>query len=100
MSNRTVSASLVAALTLAIPSFAQAAEEVVVVNTRERILYPGEIEPHFSFGAENVYGTAGLGGGVRVTIPFAFGHIGRLPDNIGISFGGDLLHYDNCFAGS
>jgi hypothetical protein len=81
---------------LALPSAARAEEMVV----RERVVYPVEIEPHFSFGAENVYGSAGVGGGLRVSIPFAAGHIGRIPDNIGITFGGDLLHYDNCITNS
>jgi hypothetical protein len=100
MRSRQLFAGLVSVATLVLPAAARAAEEVVAVDARERIIYPVEVEPHFSFGAENIYGTAGLGGGLRVSIPFAFGHIGRVPDNIGISFGGDLLHYDNCFASS
>ena len=81
-----LSASFVAAVvTLAIPSPARAAEEVVVVNTRERTLYPVEVEPHSCSAPRTWYGTAGLGGGIRVSIPFAFGHVGRVPDNVGIS---------------
>ena len=59
--------------------------------------YPVEIEPHFSFGAENVYGAAGFGAGVRIGIPLFGGHVGRVPDNLAISFGADVLHYDNCY---
>jgi hypothetical protein len=78
----------------ALGSVAQAEEEEIVV--RERVYYPIEVEPHFAFGAENVYGVAGFGGGLRVSIPFAAGRLGRVSDNIGITFGGDILHYDNC----
>jgi hypothetical protein len=63
-------------------------------------LYPLEIEPHFSFGPENVFGATGIGGGMRLSIPLVYGHIGRLPDNLAISFGGDILHYDNCYFGT
>jgi hypothetical protein len=60
-------------------------------------LYPIEIEPHFAFGAENVYGATGLGAGLRLSIPLITGHLGRIPDNLAIGFGGDFLHYDNCY---
>jgi hypothetical protein len=91
-----VAAALGAAMAvLTLPSIARAEEEIIV---RERVFYPVEIEPHFSFGAENVYGMAGLGGGLRVSIPFVSGHVGRVPDNLGITFGGDILHYDNCLS--
>jgi hypothetical protein len=63
-------------------------------------LYPLEVEPHFAFGAENVYGTTGFGAGVRLGIPVVAGHIGRLPQNVAVSFGADWLHYDNCYFGS
>ncbi len=62
--------------------------------------YPIEIEPHFAFGAENVYGATGLGAGLRVSIPLIFGHLGQVPDNLAIGFGGDILHYDNCYYGN
>jgi hypothetical protein len=88
---------------LGLPSIASA-DEVFVVRREgaapeafEASLYPVEIEPHFTFGPENVYGAAGFGGGLRVGIPFVVGHVGRAPDNLAISFGADILHYDNCF---
>ncbi|MFI5299776.1 MAG: hypothetical protein ACHREM_16945 [Polyangiales bacterium] len=59
--------------------------------------YPLEIEPHFSFGAENIYGNSGFGAGVRFGIPLLLGHVGSLPDNLAINFGGDIVHYDNCY---
>ncbi len=66
----------------------------------ERSLYSVEVEPHFAFGAEDVYGATGVGGGARIGIPFAYGHLGRVPQNLAFDFGGDILHYDNCYYGS
>ena len=73
------------------------AQQVVV---RERVYYPIEIEPHFTFGDENVYGATGFGGGLRLGVPLASGRLGRIPDNIAISFGGDIIHYQDCYNGS
>jgi hypothetical protein len=78
---------------------AQQPEEPESRGENPTAAYPLEIEPHFSFGAENVYGATGFGGGLRLSIPFVTGHLGRIPDNVAISFGGDLLHYDNCYFG-
>jgi hypothetical protein len=90
---------------VALPSIASAQTLEARVETRpERLdepsLYPIEIEPHFTFGAENVYGATGFGAGLRVGIPLAAGHLGDIPQNVAISFGGDLLHYDNCYYGT
>jgi hypothetical protein len=60
--------------------------------------YPIEVEVHASFGAENVYGTTGFGAGLRLSVPVVAGMLGRrVSDNLAISFGGDILHYDNCY---
>ncbi len=68
------------------------------VETRnDAHLYPIEIEPHFSFGPDNVYGDTGVGGGVRFSIPVFAGYLGHVPDNVAFTFGGDILHYDNCY---
>lgn len=95
------------ALVSGLPVTARAAEVIVVVPRHDSNEYDSredeassraiEIEPHFSFGAENVYGADGYGGGVRISIPLVRGHIGRIPENLAISFGGDFLHYDNCY---
>jgi hypothetical protein len=88
---------------IALPCAARADEEVVYRAEGPRparfdaSLYPVEIEPHFTFGPENVYGAAGFGGGLRIGIPLVAGALGRVPDNLAISFGADILHYDNCF---
>ncbi|HEY2516913.1 MAG TPA: hypothetical protein VGI39_38845, partial [Polyangiaceae bacterium] len=85
MMNRRI-ASLVSAMGIVgaaalIPASASA-QQVVVERTyvaEERSVYPLEVEPHFAFGADNVYGNAGYGGGLRIGIPFAYGHLGRVP---------------------
>ena len=59
--------------------------------------YPLEVEPHFTIGAENVYGQTGFGGGVRLGIPIVTSLLRRVPDNLAIGFGGDIVHYDNCY---
>lgn len=75
-------------------------QERVPERSEYEALYPLEVEPHFAFGAENVYGTTGFGAGVRLGIPVVVGHIARLPQNIAVSFGADYLHYDNCYFGN
>jgi hypothetical protein len=66
----------------------------------EASVYPLEIEPHLTFGPENVYGASGFGAGLRLGVPLAFGHLGSVPQNLAIGFGADVLHYDNCFFGT
>ena len=94
-----------AAVLLAVASPAAAQERVEREGRFERddgfqrIRYPVEIEPHFTFGAENVYGASGVGGGLRVSIPFLASHIGRFPENLAVTFGGDIVHYDDCWSG-
>jgi hypothetical protein len=63
----------------------------------EAAAYPFELEPHFTFGPENVYGNAGFGAGLRAGLPLLTGHLGEVPDNLALSVGGDMVHYDNCF---
>lgn len=81
------------------PRPAHAAERVFVVEEgwRQPAEYPIEVEPHFTFGAENVYGNTGYGGGLRLSLPVVAGYLGRVPDNLAISFGGDVVHYENCY---
>ena len=88
---------------MAVPANASADVDVRVEGPRParyEVTYPIEIEPHFSFGPDNVYGAAGLGGGLRVGLPLVVGHLGYIPQSLALSFGGDILHYDNCFSGS
>jgi hypothetical protein len=100
---RTLLISGISIAALGLPGVARA-EEVIVVREEgprparfESSVYPIEIEPHFTFGPENVFGAAGFGGGLRIGIPLISGRIGRVPDNLAISFGADILHYDNCY---
>jgi hypothetical protein len=60
-------------------------------------IYPVEIEPHFTFGPDNVYGGAGIGGGLRIGVPFIRRRLGSVPSSLAINFGADVLHYDNCY---
>jgi hypothetical protein len=85
---------------LAVPSMARADDQVTMERLREPTAYPFEFEPHLTFGAENVYGNSGFGAGARIGIPVAVGHLGRAPQNLAITFGGDLVHYDNCYYGA
>jgi hypothetical protein len=85
---------------VALPSTARAQREVRLEPLRDPTAYPIEVEPHATFGAGNVYGPTGFGAGVRLGLPLAVGHLGRVPQNIALSFGGDLLHYDYCYFGT
>jgi len=90
---------------VAIPSVAKAdivirAEEHAEVSAswREGVsAYSLEIEPHFTFGPDNVYGSSGFGGGMRMGIPFIVGRLGDVPTNLAIDFGADVIHYENCY---
>jgi hypothetical protein len=100
---RTVLLSGVSIAAIGLPGVARADEVIIVREERPRearfesSLYAVEIEPHFTFGPENVFGAAGFGGGLRIGIPLIAGRLGRVPDNLAISFGADILHYDNCY---
>jgi hypothetical protein len=89
----------VALAAVALPSIASAQREVTMEPLREPTAYPIEVEPHFTFGAGDVYGPTGFGAGARLGVPLAVGHLGRVPQNLAISFGGDVLHYDYCYYG-
>lgn len=75
--------AVVASLALLSPT-AGAQEERDRARFDDGPTYPIEIEPHFAFGAENVYGASGFGAGLRVSIPLIAGHLGRVPDNLAI----------------
>jgi hypothetical protein len=92
----TLAGVLLVALLSVAPSVAGAAEEYDPYRY-DVVDYPIEVEPHFSFGAENVYGATGFGAGLRVGLPLVSGSLGRVPDNLSLSLGGDVVHYDNCF---
>jgi hypothetical protein len=70
--------------------------EHVRANDEDHV-YPIEIEPHFTFGAANVYGGMGYGAGVRLSVPFVAGHVGRFPQNLALSVGGEVVHYESCY---
>jgi hypothetical protein len=85
------------------PNAAQAEERIerveVVGGPLDVARYPIEIEAHAAFGAYNVYGNSGVGGGLRLLIPVVAGRLGRgASDNLAIGFGGDVLNDGNCYA--
>jgi hypothetical protein len=90
--------ALVSLACAAYPATANAQDRYA--EREEAARYSVEIEPHLALGLEDVYGGTGYGAGLRVSIPFIEGHVGRLPDNLAISFGGDILHYDDCYYSS
>jgi hypothetical protein len=47
------------------PATARADVDARMDTLRERKAYAIEVEPHFTFGAENVYGNTGFGAGAR-----------------------------------
>jgi hypothetical protein len=67
---------------------------------RDPSAYPIEIEPHFAFGTGGVYTDSGFGAGLRVSIPIVPDLLHTVPDNLAITFGGDMLHYSDCYYGS
>jgi hypothetical protein len=86
-----------ALVTVAVPSMASAQDSYRYDYRAEFANYPLEVEPHFTFGPDNVYGASGFGGGLRLSVPLIGGALGNVPDNLAISFGGDIVHYDNCY---
>lgn len=87
-----------AAAVLMATSSASAQDRLVRVQTPDTARYPLEVEVHGSFGADNVYGDTGLGAGLRVSIPLVAGWLGRnVSQNLAISFGADVLNYQNCY---
>lgn len=93
--------ALACAGALAVPSTANADVYVRVEGPRfepeQESTYSLEVEPHFTFGPGDAYGGAGFGAGVRVGIPLIGGHVGSVPDNLALSLGGDVVHYENCY---
>jgi len=59
--------------------------------------YDVEVEPHGTIGVSPLYAAAGVGAGVRLSIPIAReGFLPKVNDSVAISFGGDILHYSGC----
>jgi hypothetical protein len=84
-------------LGVALAPLTASAQEAPYDRDGDPSVYPIEIEPHFTFGAENVYGASGFGAGLRLSIPVVASLLANTPDNLAISFGGDVVHYDNCY---
>src|SRR4051812_8940671 len=57
--------------------------------------YALEVEPHLAFSWDNIYGSTGVGGGVRLGVPIVRdGFLTSHSDNLAITLGGDILHYE------
>jgi hypothetical protein len=98
ISRALVTAVPVCAAWMMCASSASAQERYVRVSADSTARYPVEIEAHAAFGTENVYGNTGFGAGLRVSIPLVAGWLGgNVSDNLAISFGGDILNYQNCY---
>jgi hypothetical protein len=59
--------------------------------------YNLELEPHLAFGWDNIYGSSGVGAGLRVGLPVVRDLLPSVPDNLALTFGGDFLHYEGCY---
>jgi hypothetical protein len=63
--------------------------------------YAIEVEPHglFGFGGLGAWGGFGFGAGLRLSIPvMQNGFIPKINNSVAITFGGDFLHYENCYS--
>jgi hypothetical protein len=93
-------ATLASIAILAAPAIARAQGPVEAPTPdRDPSVYPVEIEPHFAFATGGVYTASGFGAGLRVSIPIVPDLLHAVPDNLAITFGGDLLHYSDCYYG-
>jgi len=86
--------------TICAPAVARAQGPEGAPPDRDPSAYPLEVEPHFAFGAGGIYTASGVGAGLRVSIPVVSDLLHAVPDNLAITFGGDLLHYDDCYYGN
>jgi hypothetical protein len=85
------------ASTLAVSAVARA-EETTIKDPGQHPSYPIEIEPHAVLGMGDIYGSTGAGVGLRLSIPIVQnGFVKSIDDSVAISFGGDFLHYSNCY---
>jgi hypothetical protein len=88
----------VTAATLASPLFErQARADDTIKHPGDHPDYKVEVEPHVLLGWDDIYATGGLGLGGRFTIPIVHnGFIDSINNSVGIGFGMDVMHYDNC----
>lgn len=86
------------AVTLAVPSFANDARaDDTIKHPGDHPDYKVEVEPHVLLGWDDIFATGGLGVGGRFTIPIVHnGFIDSINNSVGIGFGMDLMHYENC----
>jgi hypothetical protein len=60
--------------------------------------YAVEIEPHLTFADDGIFAEGGYGVGARFSIPVVQnGFIPSINNSVAVSFGADLVHYDECY---
>jgi hypothetical protein len=91
-----IAASLL--LTLVMLSDAPARADDTIKRPGDHPSYSVEIEPHFLLGWSDFYGGTGWGVGARFGIPIVSnGFIPTINNNVAVSFGVDIVHYDGCW---
>ena len=93
--------TLALALT-AVLAASSASAQTTIKRPGDRVRYSFEAEPHLlltPFGPPEAFGDGGLGLGFRGTIEIVKnGFVPSINNSVGISFGGDWLHYPNASA--
>lgn len=86
------------AVSLAAPPFERDARaDDTIKHPGDHPDYKVEVEPHALLGWDDIYATGGIGLGGRFTIPLVHnGFIDTINNSVGIGFGLDVMHYDNC----
>ena len=94
--NRAPLLALAAGTAMLIAPRSAAADDTIKRPLDHRI-YPIEIEPHGTVAVSSLYNAAGVGAGVRLSVPVLNeGFLPKVNDSVAISFGGDFVHYDGC----
>jgi len=98
-STRSLAASGAALVALALVTTADSARgDDTITHPGDHPAYNVEVEPHLLLGWDDVYAEGGWGLGVRFGIPIVDnGFVTTINNSVAISFGGDILHYDNCW---
>lgn len=87
-------ATLAGAAALFWPPLAHAADAPA---TGSGTTYAIELEPHLAFGWDNIYGSSGVGAGMRLGVPVVQDLPPNVTDNLALTAGADFLHYEGCY---
>ena len=87
-----------AALALVTAFSATAEAQDTIRDPGKHPVYRIEVEPHAAVGWDGLYGGAGVGAGLRLSIPIVQdGFIKSIDDSVAIGFGADWLSYSGCY---